>query len=312
LAGTTQLILQTSASWPYTINPASIAFASFTSSLPAAKAPTGITAIIVQDNTVSLACSSKANSLCLQQWLVTISIGAVANCDIEGLYTYNSTLLCRDGAPCGGAPSGAFAFSLMPTDFCAVGSVDATANSVYLLNAFQDAAHLLPAVSFTVGEYVYFDLTVVDPTSTLKGITFSSIALISSSSQKDTLYTTVVGTTAVSGVNLKIREVNSLVSPGSPADLSFSFQLLRPLLPNTLSPLGVGGSSTMISVEATINLVYYGDKKRDVKIAMELSQGSAATEILVVAQDVEMANNSPVYTIPFLSILALLSFVLLY
>lgn len=205
----------------------------------------------------------------------------------------------------------------MPTDFCNGDNVDATANSVYSLKAYQDVAHELPAAAFSVGQYVYFDLSVIDPTASLKAITFSNIAMISSvaPTQRDILYSTAPSTPAVAGVNLQIQEVNKFVSAGTPVDLTFSFQLLRPQLPKTLSALSSSGTSASISVEATINLVYYGDKKREAKVAMELTQNTATASILVTAaeDDAEpITNNSPVYTIPFLTILALLSCVLLY
>jgi len=311
VSGTTQLTLRTSASWPYQLDYSSVAFTSFVSTLPAGQAPTGISAAISQDTSVSLSCSSVKTSLCYQQFLVTVNQGAAENCDIEGDYSFASTLTCRDGAPCGGAPSGAFSFSLLPVDMCFATNVDATANSVYILNAFQDPTHLLPAASFSVGQFVYFDLTVVDPTSSLKGISFSDIRLITSAGN-DIIYSTAAGITAISDLGLTLQEVNTFLPPGTPADLSFSFQLLRPLLPNSLGLLQAGGNSVSISVEATINLVYYGDKKRQMEVAMELSQGSAAKKILVVATEEVLANNSPVYTVPFLFTLALLSLVLFY
>jgi len=119
LTGTTELTLRTSAPWPYKIDTTSMAFKTFVSTL-ATGAPTGITAPIVEDTSASLSCGTTVKSLCYQQWTVTIRLGSSEACNIEGVYTYASNLLCRDGAACGGAPNGSFSLTLLPTDFCFV------------------------------------------------------------------------------------------------------------------------------------------------------------------------------------------------
>lgn len=286
LTQTTQLTLRTSATWPYLIDAGAFGFESFVSSLPADQQPSGVYAQIVEDTSASLSCGSTPKSLCYQQWQVTIILGDSSTCDIEGLYTFHGPLLCRDGAPCTNSPTGSFGFSLLPTDFCTQNAVDASANSVYTLNAYTDAAHQLPAASFGIGHYVYFDLSVVDPAATLKSITFANIAIVPTSGPRDILYSTLPGVIPVKGVDMKVQEVNTVVPPGTPVDLGFSFQLLGPFLPNTLAHLPLTGGSMTVSVEATINILYYGDnKKREVRIAMETTQGAAATQIQIISDD---------------------------
>jgi len=323
LAGTTALTLRTSSNWPYQLNPVTVNFDHFDSTMVSGVAPVDITSFITQDTSASLSCPNTVNSVCVQQWLVTINRGSLANCDIEGNYKYAGSFTCRDGtSTCNYpvAPSGAFSFALMPTDFCFSSTVDATADSVYSLKAYSDITHKVPSSDYALGSYVYFDLTVVDPTTTLKGISFVSIVMkTSDGSKQDIIYTSNPSGTAVDGTNLSKKEVNALIQPGDTADLTFSFMLTQKLA--SLAALAPNNQVT-VSVEATVNLVYNGNQKRDVLVAMELSQGSANKLIkvstqqsaAVTTQDKEAnhSGSSPVYTIPFFTLFAMiLTFVML-
>lgn len=307
-AGAMSLTLRSSSSWPYKVDANALAAAYFHSS-KSGTPPTGVTATITPGTPLS--CGSTVDSVCQQEWNVVINRGSAENCDISGEYGFNSTFTCRDGAPCVGAPSANFAFKMLPVDFCAENDVDASAKSVFEMRPYADEARKSPSDKFIVGQYIYFVVTVEDPVSTLKGITFSNINLITNG-LPDTVYSTA-GASSANGINLKLHEVNTIVSPGQKAELSFSFQLMRTALPNALGSI-VSGNSAKVAVEATVNLVYHGsDKKREIEVAMELAQGSATKEITVSAEEgLAHVSSSPLYTIPLLSIFFFLSFVMLF
>jgi len=293
LTGTITITLQTTTAYPYMLG--STVFAQFLSSL-LANLPVGVTATIVPDpNAPALPCTDVAGTTCTQQWLIVISRGSPVNCDLEGTYTFNSTVDCRD-APCPSDLVAQFGFTLLPDNLCSQSGVDATAQNLYTLTAYADSAHEFPTSTFSVGNFAYFGVTVVDPLQTIDEVEITMVQLVpvggstTSTTGNDIVYSTNSALPAVQQISFTSSGPDTNVAPGTAAEMSFAFQFVQSQLPYSLGKLSTG-STLDVTVEVTLSLTYHGtSKKREVKLLMDYSEGSVQ-KVITLVKDSDLLNK---------------------
>jgi len=299
-SGNTIVQFRTTAAWPYSLDTTSPSFGGV---LPAIAGIDGTDVSIAEVDDGMIVCDTTQDSDCTQHWVVTISAPA-GLCNIMGQYSFSDTLLCRDGnstdaQTCvGGTPSPVtFSLNVRATDLCAPEVLDTSAANTYTLTPFFAPQDTDPTFSYQTGDMIYWQLTVVDPLVTIDSVTFSSVLMYVSSTegsaQNDLLYSGSTTTVKGSNVGLTLVESNTVVPPGQPAVLTFSYQLLRSALDQTIAQLSASAGDAGLSVEVTtavtVNIFYHGNQKRSVTTHVNEKSTTASqsrTVQLIIAPDV--------------------------
>jgi hypothetical protein len=303
--GATVVEMVTTTLWPYMLaqDSASLA-AAFVDVVPAIS---NLNVAITSKSDATLSCGTVARSSCSQRWVVSIAsaVGCISN--IKGTYNFREPLVCRDNITNGAAgacPKGVtsipLSISVHDTQLCDATPVDTSSTSSYTLTAFSDAAHSITSVSFQTGDKVYWTFDVVNPLVSIESVTFNSIQLsLTSGGSSDVLYNAAAGGLSAVGnsVNLQYQEISSTIAAGSTGSLSFSYDLLRANLPNTVGLLQTNNYEVQIATAVVVDIQYHGNKQKK-SVAMELgaldvqSAADASKVIRVVAPDLMTENNN--------------------
>lgn len=276
LSGATLVDFVTTAVWPYKLatdsDSVNAAFVGVVPSIP------GLLVSLSPSTDLMLSCENVARTTCTQKWRATIESAGACIDNIQGTYSFKEPLLCRDNTTngmAGGCPSGTSAVSLSinirNTQLCTITPVDTSNANSFVLSPYSDATHTLSSTQFQTGDKIYWTFQIVNPLVSIKSVSFNSIQLTLQSGATDILYSSDNGgsTTIGNAVNLQLQGISGFIAAGSTGTLSFSYDLFRGQLPNTLGSLHSENLEIQVATSVVVDIQYYGNTKRS--IAMELS-----------------------------------------
>lgn len=259
----------TTADWPYSLNKEN---SSFVNVVPAHE---GVTVeIVTVENQPEITCDFSQDSTCDQKWFIRVNSNGI--CDVGGVYTFSSSLLCRDvnsteeatNCPMWATPV-QFSMKIAKTDLCAPKELDATEKLTAELIPYFDAEHTEPSDTYQTGDMIYWKVVVNNPQGTIDLIEFEDIemkligATEGDSSSIDIMFHTGMTTQQGLAAELKTKDVKSAVAPGEPAILYMNHRVLRNALSNTVGKLsGNDQSAVELRTYVTLNLHYHGNDKR--------------------------------------------------
>eukprot|EP01112_Ceratiomyxa_fruticulosa_P008105 TRINITY_DN20_c0_g1_i10.p1 TRINITY_DN20_c0_g1~~TRINITY_DN20_c0_g1_i10.p1 ORF type:complete len:703 (+),score=130.67 TRINITY_DN20_c0_g1_i10:257-2365(+) len=278
--GTVHVTFQTTLQWPYQIDSTTIQGLSWIPlSADQATGPVVYWARKIDINEDS--CDSTVDTECVQQWEGLINIGVEPTCvsNLEGSFPFSVELLCRDGADgliaCPMPPTTLnFQLNSGYTDLCIdpTMATDASQGSELSITGFTDSAFTQQTDSFQSADFAYFRLSIVNPLASIDSISFNQIALTGANGA-DVIFSKDSSVTPADGVSFTKNEVSSIVRAGTPAALTFSFQLLRDKLVNTIGFIDIldpNGLQQPFTVETVIDIYYHGNQKRSVTATASL------------------------------------------
>jgi hypothetical protein len=291
-SGNTIIQFRTTAAWPYQLdsnNPV------FNGVVPAITGIDATSVTITEDSDIFAECDGKQDTDCTQRWTVTIVVPP-ALCNIQGVYTFQDTLICRDNAtasPCPkNPPPVQFSLSIRQTDLCAADAIDTSAENKYTLTPFFGPSDSSPTFSYQTGDMIYWQVTVVDPLATLDRVTFANIMIYVTSGdgtlQTDVLFDNEALTSTGTSALLTIKESLTPVAPGQAAALTFQYKLLRSVLEQTVAQLTSDNNVVEVTTSVTVNLLYHGNQKRTFT-EKSTTATQARTVQLMISPDVKDA-----------------------
>jgi hypothetical protein len=301
--GATVIELVTTASWPYKLaqDSASLA-AAFVNVVPSIS---GIAVAFTNKPDALLPCDATSRSPCSQRWRVAITSTGSCVDNLQGVYNFVEPLLCRDNITNGAAgncPTGVttipLSITVHTTHLCDTTPVDTSSANSFALTAHSDADHSISANQFQVGDKIYWTFEIVNPLVSIKSVAFNSIQMALDSGPSDILFSSAIGGISPTGVavDLQVQSISGTIPAGTTGTLSFSYDLLRSQLPNTVGTLQSNNLMVQIATSVVVDIQYYGNKKKRA-VAMDLtsmdvkSAGSDTRSIRVFATDIMTTNN---------------------
>jgi hypothetical protein len=275
----------TSTAWPYMLNTDT---SSFVSSSPVLSV--GVEIANVEYSYGTKKCDSQQDSDCTQKWYVRINTGS--NCDISGTYTFQDALWCRDVNSSisyddclASTQPVTYNLRIKKTDLCAPAqALDATQDLTAVLSSYVDPARQSAADTFQTGDIIYWDLVITNPQASIDEIEFYQIAL-DIGGPSDVLLDASNFTEVGVATQLTISEITSVVFAGDSATLTFSYQYLRPALPNTVGTLDTDNLSVNVRTTVIVDIWYHGNQKRTIELSGAPTQASQYKNVRVIENE---------------------------
>jgi len=285
-----------------------------------------------------VACSLAENTVCVQQWVATIS--TAGECNIQGTFSMQDNVLCRDvdpntvqdgkyGTYCnftGGPvspPTTLLSVSIGKTSLCPGDDTDASGHLAYELQSYFDVELQEQQEVFQTGDMAYFVFEITSPQASIDSITFHQINVRAGSgagATVDSIFQVAEprgNASIIPTIDFVIlREVHEILPPGEHGRLAFGFRLLRQFLTSVLLALTPDGETDTLTVEVTVDILYHGNQRRTQKISTlyDVSDATISESIVLtvmegngdvaVTEDVDSYNASAASIVSVFSPLA--------
>lgn len=298
--GSTVVELVTTALWPYKLDANTLAFDSVVPVID------DVVVVVEPKADSSLSCGTASRSTCSQRWVITISSAGACINNLKGAYNFESALSCRDNTTngeAGGCPPGTptlpLSISVHTTQLCDSTPVDTSSANSFSLTPYSDATRTITAVQFQTGDKVYWTFDIANSLVSIKAVTINTILMShSQTGATDILYSSEAGgiTEIGTAVNLETQGIAGAIPAGSRGSLTFSYDLFRSQLPNTVGALSSDNLEVQAATSIVVDIQYYGNTKR--AVAMDLSSmevqsaGSGTRSIRIIASDL-MTEQQP-------------------
>eukprot|EP01112_Ceratiomyxa_fruticulosa_P022955 TRINITY_DN857_c0_g1_i2.p1 TRINITY_DN857_c0_g1~~TRINITY_DN857_c0_g1_i2.p1 ORF type:complete len:722 (+),score=142.64 TRINITY_DN857_c0_g1_i2:150-2315(+) len=303
------ITFRTRTQWPYKIADNNLSGDWESSAVPALNPMPTIPSIasLSKPQPSDIECSTNPGEACIQQWTATIMVGSVTPCvsNIQGLFTFEGSLLCRDvngETSCPSSISVPFSIIVGKTDLCdPLTNLDASARSTYELISYNDFSLTDEVTAYQTGDTVFLAFVLTDPSTSIDSVTLSMLQLQTNSPNDnsvvlDTLYTSTSGATPAA-INcgfaiIKEASPNFPYPPNTPITLGLGFSLYTNYLDTVRQTTLAPGGSVQVTTRVAVDIHYHGNKKRSLVFEGRVSQAEKSLNLLVQMSKEDLVNKA--------------------